>query len=363
MKIEQALLDKVEFKLNKQNALAAAIGAAVWLTPILFLWSVVYTQNKYLGPIMLVLSGVLVGLAVRFHGKGYGRLFSLLAFLTYTWLVFGAFNFGIVVGGATWAIFLFGLYALGAAAAIYLARIQVPFDDHKAYSYLTFTHTHASSYKLKNRWFVVLPVFVLVLLISSFIALTVVGQLSGYLADSEKNYRVAQKEQREKNKEIDVTPEGLADKSTKEILRYSYAYHTGLLFNKRGSGSTTFPESTFKAKTLLKYLIKYRDNARAKFLLALLVTNAKRSTLLQAAVEQGDEYAKVYSAVDFGCYSNRDMGRKLLKNLLNTSNKDYIKGEIDSILYMGFEEVCRDMERSQYRLSHILNYNEPTAIK
>ena len=74
MKVAQHELDRVDLKLNKQNAFLAALGGAFWTMPILFAWFFVFQNFPKFAPLMLVLSGILIGIAVRLHGRGYSCL-------------------------------------------------------------------------------------------------------------------------------------------------------------------------------------------------------------------------------------------------------------------------------------------------
>ena len=363
MKIEQKLLDNVETKLNKQNALLAALGAAFWTIPALVLWYFVYSYNPNFGSIMLLLNGFLIGLVIRIHGHGMKPLFSVLALITHTWIVLVAFGFEIVLAGTTWAIFLFGLYAVGAGAAMQIARVGVPFEEHRAYDYLNSTQTHISNKRLKNRWFTALSVLVFTVIVSTYIASVSIVHLSEYQAQNKQLIQEQKHRQLAQNKEIDITPKGLEHRSTRDILFYSYAYHTGLLFNKRGNISRPFPRSEYKAKTILKYLVKYRDNARAKFILGFLMKTPQGQSLLEEAVNQGDKYAKIYSAVDYGCYTNSDLAIKQLNTLRKLFREESLHEEIDSILYIGFKGICSDLEEPEYLLSYVLTYKEKPDFK
>lgn len=362
MKIEQELLDKVESKLNKQNALFAALGAAFWTTPALVIWYFVYTYNPNFGSIMLILNGFLIGLVIRFHGKGMKPLFSAIAFITHTWIAFVAFDFGIVLAGTTWAIFLFGLYAVGAGVAMHIARVGVPFEEHRAYDYLNLAEPHFSHKKIKNSWFAALSVLVLTVSASTFIASVSIVFVSENQAQNELLLQSQNQQQLTDNKEIDITPNGLEHRTTREILLYSYAYHSGLLFNKLGNSSRSFPRSEYKAKTILEYLVKYRKNGRAKFILGFMMGGMKGQVLIEEAVVQGDAYAKVYSAVGYGCYSDKDLAVKQLKILRKLFREESLQEEIDSILYIGFNDVCADLEEPEFLLSYVLNYKEGSAL-
>ena len=115
-------IEKLEVKLNKQNAFLAALGGAFWTMPILFAWFFVFQNFPKFAPLMLVLSGILIGIAVRLHGRGYTKRFSVVAFILHLSTVLIAVDFGILLEGKLWAIILFGLYFIGAWSAVFFAK-------------------------------------------------------------------------------------------------------------------------------------------------------------------------------------------------------------------------------------------------
>lgn len=354
MKIDQAQLDKVEVKLNKQNALLAVLGTAFWTMPFIAIWYFIYLYNPNLSPLMLLLSGFLVGLVVRIHGRGMTGLFSLIAITVHTCIVIVAFSLNIIFAGTIWVFLLFGLYAAGVIAAKKISRIEVPFEEHRAYSYLTSPEPHSSNKKLKNRWFITLPILLVTVALSSYLTVVSLGLFTEYqdITDTEKQREFVQ------NKEIEIVPEALNKRASHEILRYSYAYHSGLLFRRGGRRSEIFPRSEYKALTLLKYLVEYRDNARAKFILGFLTGGVKGNVLIQAALDQNDKYARIYSIVGLGCYSNESVAIELLGKLLDSSHEEYVQEEISGILYVGIKETCSDLEQAEFSLSYVVNYSE-----
>ena len=282
-----------------------------------------------------------------------------IAIIVHAGIVVVAFILNIVLVGTTWAFLLFGLYAAGVIVAKKIARIEVPFEEHKAYSYLTYPKAHASSKKLRNSWFIVLPILLITGALTSYVAIVGVVFFKEYKEIEQEERQIQNQRQRIENKEIDITPKALDQRGSHDILLYAYGYYTGLLFDKRGLRSEVFSHSEYKALALLKYLVESRDNARAKFLIGFLTGETKGRNLVQAAAEQNDEYAKIYSAVFFGCYSsNADLAVELLSKLRNTSTKEYIREEVSSILYVGLKEVCTDLEQPELALSYVVNYRE-----
>lgn len=358
MNIEQELLDKVELKLVQQNALSAVLGASLWAISGIILWYLVYSYNPSYGSIMLLLNGIFVGLVIRFLGRGMTPLFSVIALLTHSWLTFIAFDFGIVLSGTTWAISIFGLYAAGAGLAMHIARINVPFHEHRAFDYLA--PTHAKKKTIKNSWLSTLIALVLAVGLASCIAIFGILFFSEY-----KNLQLANERQQSdltQNREIDITVKGLENRPTKEILLYAFAYHMGVLFNEKGTKSQPFNRSKYKANAVLKYLIKYRDNRRAKFILGFLTGGVNGKLLFEEALAQGDEYAKIYSAIEFGCKSDKNLAIKHLNSLRNLFRAEYLRQEIDSILYIGFNDVCSDIEYPEFSLSFVQNYTDQVLL-
>jgi len=356
--IEQKFLDKVESRLGKQNSVFASIGAAFWIFPTLIIWQLAYSYNPNFGPVMLLFSGALIGLVVRFSGKGLKRLFSLLAFFTYSWIVVLALSLNIIIGSTISGAILFGLFAVGAGLTIYLARNEVPFDEHMAHTYLTSMNSHVSDKKLKNRWFIAFPILIVTSAFMSYVAIFAFTIFEDYQYQ-EGEYKFAQKQRLvSHNKEIDITPRSLEKRDSKEILRYAYAYHVGLLFNRKATFSEPFPRSEYKAKTILEYLVNNRNNARAKFILGLLNEGTKTRSLFQEAARQGDKYAQIYSAIEYGCYTDPDMAIEMLGKLSQVSSEKYVQSEIESILYVGIEEVCSELDEPKFLYEYVSNYDE-----
>lgn len=354
--ISQEHLNSVEAKLIKQNAVVAAIGVSFWAIPILTIWYFSFMQNPKFAPVMLVLTGALVGLVVRIHGRGYTRVFTAVTCLAYTGIALVAWDLGIMFDGTILAVILLLLFAAGMYLAMRIATIEVPFEEHRAYSYLTFTEPHNCLNKIKNRWFIVLPLLAICLIITSSItSLGVIGHY-GYLLEQEHVQVEENRKQRIKNKEIDILPQALDKRSSHEILLYSYGYYTGLKFDKRGRRSEVFPQSKFKGLALLKYLVKYRDDARAKFILGFLSGGDAGLSLIKEAEHQNDSYARIYSTVSFGCHANEDAVRELLNKLYNATSEEHIKERISSILYFGIADACQELEFPEFSLSYVLNY-------
>jgi hypothetical protein len=353
MNIEKKWIDSVNSKLNQQNAIYAALGAASWTIPTLALWYFVFSLNPSFGVMMFLLSGCIIGLCVRYHGKGMKPLFSIIALITYIWIAAIAYIMGIVLHGTTWAIFLVGMFAAGGWLAMYLAKKEVPFEEHLAHTHLTSLQNHESESTKKNKWFIAIPLLLLTISGSSYLAI-----MGVYIAEeSQQQNQVIKQESTLKQREIDISALGLDSLKTKEILRYSYAYHSGLLFDKNGKYTQPFPRSEYKAKTVLKYLVNQRDNARAMYILGILSSDDLSFSLIKRASEAGDQYAQIHSYVKYGCHTDADIAIDLLSKQNSLSHKKNIKEEISSILYIGFPEICGDFVRPEYVPSYILNYS------
>lgn len=354
MKIEQHELDSVEKKLNKQNALKAALAVSLWCMPIFVSWYLVFQFYSQFAPIYLLVSGALVGLAVRLHGKGYSVLFSIIAFLAHALLVASAFQYNLLLapGDSIWAIFLLGLYASGAWLSAYIGRIQVPFLEHKAFYQLDQQNKHSSSKKLINRWFVALPIVVPLcasLLVFSMFVLIIIDEST---ALAEANQQTQQKRKAFNSRAIDVRPESLKNLSVKQALVHAYAFHTGQLPNDFGYNISKYPKSTFKAMTILKYLSEKRNTARAKYILGLLTIENNGTLLIREAANEGDNYAKLHVATQYACNGKPAIATDLLRRLKSTMRDDLVLNQIDQVLSFGFDEACDEENSSLFLLEY-----------
>ncbi|WP_125562899.1 hypothetical protein [Pseudoalteromonas rubra] len=349
-------LAKVEHRLNKQNALGAAIAGGLWVFPILFAWFGAFTLNADLGPLMLTVSGVLVGLVIRFHGRGYQKVFGVIAFVLHTWLVFLALALELIVSNDTWLMVLGILYVTGAWSSVYLARKKVPFSEHRAFFELAEKQQHASRKKLKNRWFIVLPVLLITSLATGLMAIYGVTTAEQLLIAQELDEQQQQRALRAQKNEIDVTPQGLKALSTRQALHYAYAYFSGYRIDEYGRNKGQFVHSEFKAKTILSHLMEQRAEPRALFILGIINGGSQGSQQIEQAAELGDDYAKLFKTIEFGCRYDKNQALMLINGLAQLTDESPISAEIDSIRSYGFEPVCADLNTGKFEYSFIREY-------
>lgn len=352
VQIKQEELDAVEAKLHRQNGLIAAFAISLWSIPILLSWYFVYQVNDTFAPVMLTVSGGLIGLAVRFHGRGYFASFGGIAFLAHALLVIAAFLFGLGLGQgqSVWAFVLAGLYAFGAWLAVYLARLRVPFSEHKAYFKLTEMESHESGRKIKNRWFVVAPVTFVACCVSLYASLVLLMGVDIFRTTNAEVVREQNAREQFENLAIDVTTASLNNISTAELLRYSYAFHSGYLPNRQGQYQSTYPKSGYKSQRILRYLSEDRAHARATFILGLLTYDQKGNELITQAANEGDKYAMVYLAAEFGCFGNTTQSNELLSRLTRTINEQAVLQEAYAFLDMKSWEICEEFESPKFLL-------------
>ncbi|BDX08244.1 hypothetical protein MACH26_37650 [Planctobacterium marinum] len=356
MQVEQELLDKVEAKLNRQNALKAALLVPFWCLPLLVTWYWVFHNYGKAVPMFLLASGIIIGLAIRFHGRGFIGTFSLIALIAHLLLVAAATLSGLLLGkGETiWAVILLGLYIGGAWLASFLARIQIPFLEQRAYFLLAEKTQHPSAKRWRNKWFLALPS--MCILSASLLFITMIGLYS--LDEYNRGlapYVAEQKAQDTLQKRaINVTPASLDKLSTKEALRHVYAYSGGELISASGHFIHTYPLSNYKAQTILKYLIEHRDNVRAKFLLGLLTEKEHGQALIEEAADAGDIYAKIHLAAQFACYDKPEIARDLLNRLRKTTRETHPRGRINRILSIGFGQFCAEKDYSPVSIEYVL---------
>lgn len=74
-------------------------------------------------------------------------------------------------------------------------------------------------------------------------------------------------------------------------------------------------------------------------------------------LNRGDRYARVYSLIELGCYSDAELAIKQLNALRKLFHEEYIQEKIDSILYIGFKALCSDLDEPEFQVSYFLNYD------
>lgn len=355
MQVNPQEIEAVAAKLEQQNGFKAALAVSLWSAPMLVFWYWLYQVYDPFAPVMLAVSGALVGFAVRYYGRGYAASFGLIGFLAHAAVVVSAFLFGMSLGeGQSMRIvILVGLYAAGAWLAAYVGRIRIPFEQHRAYYVLTEENLHPSFLLAKNRWFFVAPVTLILSGLTLFIALFGLSVFHGFTL-AEQHY-TQQQEYREnfESRAIDVTPDNLATLSTDEAMRHAYAFFNGFLPAQYGNRFSTYPRSEYKAKRILSYLAEEREDPRARFVLGLLTYNDNGLLLIQQAAEEGDIYARIHTAAEFGCYGDNERANDLLTRLARTVNEKSAQNEIYSILSTGFERVCEGYKTPDFALMYI----------
>lgn len=159
MDVTEKELTLVEELLSKQNALKAAIFSSLWSVIIICLWYYAYTIQPDFASAFIIFSGLLIGGLVRFHGRGFTALFSGIAFVLHLLIILSAILLDILLppGSIAWASVLLAMYGIGAWLSTYVARMQVPFALHRAFFKLTEIDVHPHTKRLKNHWFIVLP--------------------------------------------------------------------------------------------------------------------------------------------------------------------------------------------------------------
>lgn len=355
MQVEQEELADVEARLYQQNGLKAAIAVAILCVPLLTMWYWIYQLNDTFAPVMLVVSGALAGIAVRIYGRGYNAAFGIIAFLAHAAIVAAASLLGLSLGkGQTLLAFiLLGLYVAGAWLAVYIGIIGVPFQLHRAFYVLTEQAPHPANLHLKNRCFLVAPVTLLLCSLTLWVSMLALTGFDTFKTLESAYIREQQERETLEAKALDVTSASLQTLSTEEAMRHAYAYFNGYMPAKRGYLHSQYPKSEYKAKRILSFLIEERNYARAKFVLGRLNYNENGITLIQQAADDGDQFAKIHIATEFGCYGDTTEATQLLNMLSKTLSEKRAQDEIYSILSSGFEQVCAEFTTSDFSLMYI----------
>ena len=357
MRVEQHLLDSVNTKLNKQNAIRASIYTPFFSLLVLIFWYILAHLDETIAPVMLILSGVCIGAVVRLYGKGFSLPFSAVAIINHLILVLAAFSLQITLmpGKRLWVVVYFGFYLAGAWLAAYLARVKVPFYEHKAYYKLVDLQSHNSFSIFRNRWYIVVPCsIILALLVVTFTA----AGINEYRFHKHQKLAIEQQnkayEQRN-SRALDVTPNHLKNIASDEILKHVYAYHTGYFPATNWKSAQSYPRSRYKAKTLLNYLISQRNEARAKFILGIVEFEENGYLLIQQADTQGDIFAKVFQAQQFGCFNNKQLAVNKLKVLKQLAKTKIERKHIQYALKQGFSDRhCTGIDEPAFLIDYVL---------
>lgn len=346
MHVEQNLLDSVSAKLKTQNAIRASLICSTFAPIFLVLWYTLVEVDTTLAPVMLTLSGILIGAIVRFFGKGYGFAFSIVGFCNHLLLVLAAFalDLTMIPNNTLWATVYFLFYASGAALSVYLSKARVAFYEHKAYYKLVELEQHNSFKAFKNRWFTAVPIAST----ATFITLSITAvAVSEYRFQSKKQDEVAKQNlaYEQKNKRaIDVSPSSLSSISTELALKHAFAFYKGYFPAKSWQKTKPYPRSSYKTKTILNFLVNARNEARAKFILGIIELKAGGMALIKEAAKQGDIYAKVFQAKQFGCEKETHLAIKKLKILRTITTEENELAYITKVLNKGFNEQACDVD-------------------
>lgn len=343
-------------KITKQNALAAALGTVFWCIPILVLWVFIYELKPAAGAVMLWLSGALIGLAVRFHGRGYERLFSVIGFVSHACIVLLAWDFQIVVGGNVLSVILIGVYVLGAWSAAYLSRINISMHDYKAFDAYFACPDYLQQKKLKNRWFVVLPLLlVLTFVVGYIVAIAVLIFQDVQYMENEKNQQAARAAEF-RDKHIDTSDEALAAISQHKALTYAFAYYSGRQFDVQGRYLGNYPQDSYQAQLILRYLAEQKSNPRAQFILGKILDSKTGDALITQAEVGGDTFARLYSIYEFGCYMDAKKGRQLLTSFAKNIEEQSVKIDIYGMLSDDFNDHCQVLDDTKFDYRYIKDY-------
>lgn len=145
--------------------------------------------------------------------------------------------------------------------------------------------------------------------------------------------------------------------ASKDALIHAYAFYSGRLVDKYGRVKSSYPRSEYKTKTILNYLVKERDMARAKFLLGLLTLEENGALLIREASNDGDDFARVHDALQFACNGNESMAKDMLSRFQNISSDRYVRIYIDEIFDDGFTTACQSSKHRSLRLEYVLSFS------
>ncbi|MCF2856696.1 hypothetical protein L1286_04395 [Pseudoalteromonas sp. SMS1] len=348
---------QVENRLDKQELLGATFGSVIGATIAIAIWFQVYVFNPKLGALMLPVSGTVIGLFVRFFGRGYHEWFSAIACMVFAALSVVAWQVEIVVGGHIPLIVLAGLFFAGLWSANYLAKLKMPIVLEEAFEHLQAAETYPGKRtSLKGG---VAVVCATIFTAGATYGTAFMMMVLNYQLQAD-NAAVSQQveQQKVRNKEIAVTAEALSQYTTNEALLYAHAYFSGYKFNQLGSYTRGFPRSIHKSQMILEFLMKERQDPRAQFILGVLIQGNRGERLINLAAAQGDHYAALYQAFYAGCNQDTETGDGILDTIYPLVEESAIKSEIESVRSYGYEPVCSEISEAHFPHSFVRGYIE-----
>ncbi|KZN28966.1 hypothetical protein N480_09365 [Pseudoalteromonas luteoviolacea S2607] len=350
-------LKQVEERLNRQELLGASLGSVIGAAISIAVWFQVYMFNPKLGVLMLPVSGAVIGLFVRFFGRGYLEWFSTIACMVYAITTLVAWYMEIVIGGHIPLIVLAGLFFAGGGVANYFAKLSMPIVLEEAFERLKLSDNFPE--KGTNIKGITAVIFSSTLALGVTYGVTFMFVIFNYQLQSVQEASVEQaQQQRIARKEIEVTEDALSQFTTSQALLYAHAYFSGYKFTELGSYTRDFPRSMHKSQMILEHLMKARGDRRAQFILGVLLQGNRGERLVNSAAEQGDHYAVLYKAFYAGCNADASTGNQILDNLYPTVKESAIKSEIESVRSYGYEPVCAEIAKAHFPHSFVRGYIE-----
>ena len=77
--------------------------------------------------------------------------------------------------------------------------------------------------------------------------------------------------------------------------------------------------------------------------------------LIRDAANEGDDYAKLREALQFGCSGKPDVATDLLKRLKSTIRDDLVRKKIEAVFSFGFVDACEEMNADRFLLEYATN--------
>ncbi len=115
---------------NEQNGLAAVLAAWVASVVIAVAWGYSNLLHPAMPSLFLALSGFVIGLAVRFAGRGITARFRVVAVIFHWFTTFAVIIFfGIPFMAYSPVVVLFGIFVAGSVAAATVARRSLSPDE------------------------------------------------------------------------------------------------------------------------------------------------------------------------------------------------------------------------------------------
>lgn len=147
----------------------AALGALIWTCPILLVWYSIVNLVPDLSGICIVVTGAVVGLVFRTHGKGVSGAFRFAAIFVYLTILIFTTALGVTLKGPIHVAIALGLFLGGTASAGFFAKRSINRVEEAALWRHRLSENGKTAAMFNSSW-VLVPLSIIASLVSGVLA-------------------------------------------------------------------------------------------------------------------------------------------------------------------------------------------------